>query len=225
MPTLSFDVIFDVAPPRHVSSTTSGGAVVFEAGQTVTITTRWDGSGYVIAADFSHVDSEFDPADVVVTETTTAGRYTVVYEISEANSFVPVTDAPVVITATDSFSRSTSDTTVAVSVLPATPGGLTGLGVDVNSFRPLLGERAVVSPGSYAGTATVSVYNMAGTLVRTLDERRRRRRSAGTATTTTADWSPAACTSSGSRRATVNRSGKWPSSDSEQPWRVQHEVE
>ncbi|MFH1688942.1 MAG: T9SS type A sorting domain-containing protein [Candidatus Eisenbacteria bacterium] len=168
VPVLSFDVIFDVAPPEHVSSTVSGGDVVFEAGETVTITSRWDDTGYGVVADFSHVDSEFDPSDVVVTETT-AGRYTVTYEISRANSFVPVVDAPVIITATDSFSRSVSDTTLSVTVLPKTSDGPTGLGVDVNSFRPLLGGEAVISLGLYEGAATVSVYNMAGTLVRTLE--------------------------------------------------------
>jgi hypothetical protein len=168
VPVLSFDVIFDVAPPEHVSSTVSGGVDVFEAGETITITSRWDDTGYVIDADFSLVDSEFDPSDVVVNETT-AERYTVTYETSGSNSFVPVIDAPVIITATDSFSRSTSDTTVTVTVLPATSGGPTSLGVDVNSFQPFLGERVVISLGSYEGTATVSVYNMAGTLVRTLD--------------------------------------------------------
>lgn len=168
VPVLSFDVIFDVAPPEHVSSTVSGGVDVFEAGETITITSRWDDTGYVIDADFSQVDSEFDPSDVVVNETT-AGRYTVTYETSGSNSFVPVVDAPVILTATDSFSRSTSDTTVTVTVLPATSGGPTSLGVDVNSFQPFLGERVVISLGSYEGTASVSVYNMAGTLVRTLD--------------------------------------------------------
>ncbi|MFH1865676.1 MAG: T9SS type A sorting domain-containing protein [Candidatus Eisenbacteria bacterium] len=168
VPVLSFEVIFDVAPPEHVSSTVSGGVDVFEAGETITITSRWDDTGYVIDADFSQVDSEFDPSDVVVNETT-AGRYTVTYETSGSNSFMPVVDAPVIITATDSFSRSTSDTTVTVTVLPATSGGPASLGVDVNSFQPFLGERVVISLGSYEGTATVSVYNMAGTLVRTLD--------------------------------------------------------
>jgi flagellar hook assembly protein FlgD len=169
VPILSFDVIFDVAPPEHVSSTVSGGNDTFESGDTITITTMWDDNGYDVTADFSQVDSEFDPVDVGVSETT-GGRYTVTYEISEANSFVPVEDAPVIITATDYFSRSVADTTVTVTVLPSTSDGPTGaVAVDVNSFEPLAGERAVITLGSYEGTATVRVYNMAGTHVRTLE--------------------------------------------------------
>ena len=168
VPILSFDVIFDVAPPKHVSSAVSGGDDAFEPGETITITTMWDDNGYNITADFSQVDSEFDPADVDAWETT-GGRYTVTYEISEANSLVPVTDAPVAITATDYFSRSVADTTVTVTVLPAASDDPTGgVAVDVNSFEPLAGGRAVITLGSYEGTATVCVYNMAGTLVRTL---------------------------------------------------------
>lgn len=168
VPVLSFDVIFDVAPPEHVSSTVSGADDIFEPGEDITITTMWDDDGYTVTADFSQVDSEFDPADVDVLETT-GGRYTVTYEISEANSFVPVTDAPVIITATDYFSRPVADTTVTVTVLPATSGGSMGIAVDVNSFKPLAGGKVVITLGSYEGTATVSVYNMAGTHVRTLE--------------------------------------------------------
>lgn len=169
VPILSFDVIFDVAPPEHVSSTVSGGDDTFEPGETITITTMWDDTGYGITADFSQVDSEFDPADVGVSETT-SGRYTVTYEISEANSFVPVVDAPVIITATDHFGRSLAVEAVTVTVLPATSDGPTGVvAVNVNSFEPLAGESVDITLGSYEGTATVRVYNMAGTHARTLE--------------------------------------------------------
>lgn len=170
IPVLSFDVIFDVAPPQHVSSTVSGGDDTFEAGETVTITTMWDDTGYDITADFSEVDSEFDPADVGVAETT-GGRYSVTYEISESNTFVPVTGARVLITATDAFARSAADSSVAISVVPPSPGEPEAFGVSVNSFRPMLGESVVISLGPYEGSATVDIYNMAGTLVRTLETR------------------------------------------------------
>ena len=165
VPILSFDVIFDVAPPEHVSSAVSGGDNSFEPGETITITTMWDDIGYGVTADFSQVDSEFDPADVGVSETT-GGHYTITYEISQANSFVPVVDAPVIITATDYFGRSVADTTVTVTVLPATSDVVA---VNVNSFRPLAEEKVEITLGSYEGTATVRVYNMAGTHVRTLE--------------------------------------------------------
>jgi flagellar hook assembly protein FlgD len=169
IPILTFDVIFDVAPPEHVSSTVSGGDDTFESGETITITTMWDDTGYDVTADFSQVDSEFDPADVSVSETT-GGRYTVTYETSEANSFVPVTDAPVFITATDYFLRAVAVEAVTVTVLPSTSDGSTGaVAVEVNSFEPLAGERAVITLGSYEGTAMVRIYNMAGTHVKTLE--------------------------------------------------------
>jgi len=168
VPILSFNVIFDVAPPEHVSSTVSGGDGHFESGETITITTMWDDTGYDVTADFSQVDSEFDPADVDVSETT-GGRYTITYETSETNSFVPVVDAPVIITATDYFGRSVADTAVTVTVLPATSDDPTGVvAVNANSFEPLAGESVDITLGSHEGTATVRVYNMAGTHVRTL---------------------------------------------------------
>jgi len=169
VPILSFDVIFDVAPPEHVSSTVSGGDDVFEPGEIITVTTMWDDTGYDVSADFSQVDSEFDPTDVGVSEGT-GGRYTITYEISQANSFVPVTDAPVAITATDYFGRSVADTTLTVTVLPGTSGGPTGgIAVDVNSFEPLAAGKVTITLGSYEGTATVRIYNMIGTHVRTLE--------------------------------------------------------
>lgn len=166
IPVLSFDVVFDVAPPAHVSTSVSGGDDTFESGETITLTSMWDDSGYDIAADFSAVDSEFDPGSVSVSEGT-GGRYTITYELSQANSLVPVTDAPVVVTATDRFARSVSDTSVTVSVVRS-GGTSSGLAVDVNSFRPLNGESAVIAPGS-SGAATIEIYNMTGTLVRTLE--------------------------------------------------------
>jgi len=169
VPILSFDVIFDVAPPEHVSSTVSGGDDVFEPGEIITVTTMWDDTGYDVSADFSQVDSEFDPTDVGVSEGT-GGHYTITYEISQANSFVPVTDAPVAITATDYFGRSVADTTLTVTVLPGTSGGPTGgIAVDVNSFEPLAAGKVTITLGSYEGTATVRIYNMTGTHVRTLE--------------------------------------------------------
>jgi hypothetical protein len=165
---LSFEVVFDVAPPEHVSSVVSGGQDTFEPGETVTITTVWDDTGYSVEADFSRVDSEFAPEDVEVTETS-PGRYSASYTLSQTNSFVPVVDASVIVTVTDAFSRSTSDSTLAISVLEEPADGPSALGVSVNSFMPALGERVVVTLGSYDGAATVSIYNMAGTLVRKIE--------------------------------------------------------
>ena len=170
IPILTFDVIFDVGPPKHTSSTVSGGDDTFEPGETITITTMWDDTGYDITADFSHVDSEFDSLDFTVTGIT-GGRYTITYEIPAAESLeLPVIDAPVIITATDYFLRETVVEAVTVTVLPAGSEDPTGgVTVDVNSFEPLSGGEVTITLGSYEGTATVSVYNMAGTLVRALE--------------------------------------------------------
>ena len=78
-------------------------------------------------------------------------------------------DAPVIITATDCFLRETVVEAVTVTVLAAGSEDSQSLAVDVNYFEPLSGGKVEITLGSYEGTATVSVYNMAGTLVRTLE--------------------------------------------------------
>ncbi len=168
VPVYTFDVIFDVAPPEHVSSTVSGGNDTFEPGETITITTMWDDGGYTVTADFSQVDGVSDSLDA---PQASGGRYTVAYEIPDAESLdLPVINAPVIITAIDCFLRETVVEAVTVTVLADTSDDPTGgVTVDVNSFRPLDEECVEITPGSYVGTATVSVYNMAGTLVRTLE--------------------------------------------------------
>ena len=166
-PMISFDVVFDVAPPRHESSTLNGGNDTFEPGETITITTAWDYDSYTITADFTQVDSEFDSLDFEV-DRIPGDRYSVTYEIPAADLLVlPVEDAQVLITATDDFGRQVTVEAVTVTVLPGSDNPAGVLGLDVNSFEPL-GE-VVITLGSYEGTATVSIYNMAGTLVRTLE--------------------------------------------------------
>jgi hypothetical protein len=169
VPVYTFDVIFDVAPPEHESSTVSGGDSTFEPGETITITTMWDGDDgdYTVTADFSQVDGVSDSLDA---SQTSGGRYTVAYEIPDAESLdLPVIDAPVIITATDCFGRYVTVEAVTVTVLPATSDDPTGIAVDKNFFKPMAGEWVEITLRSYEGTATVSVYNMAGTLVRTLE--------------------------------------------------------
>ena len=102
-----------------------------------------------------------------VTETT-GNRYTITYQISTANTFVPVSGAAVVVTATDAFDRSVADTSITLSVMPGTSNGPAGLSVSPNSFRPLDGGSVTVGLGSYDGSVTIEIYNMAGTRVRTL---------------------------------------------------------
>lgn len=164
---LSFDVVFDVAPPVHGSSELKDGITDYYRGQTITITTEWDAAGYEIEADFSGVDSEFDTADVQVSPSTT-GRYTVSYQISGDSAFVPVTDVFVPISATDYFGRVVTDESVRVSVR-AGSAGPSGLSVSANSFNPALGATVTIGLGIYEGPARVRIYNMTGSLVRTIE--------------------------------------------------------
>lgn len=163
----SFDVVFDVAPPLHSSTELEEGVADYRRGETITIVTEWDAPDYEILADFSQVDSTFDADDVEVTVSST-GRYTIAYQISDASTLVPVTNAPISISATDYFGRMASGTTVYVNVHSGGVGAA-GLSVDVNSFNPAVGGDVTVDFGSYAGPATVRVYNMVGTLVRTIE--------------------------------------------------------
>jgi flagellar hook assembly protein FlgD len=172
-PILVFDVIFDVAPPIHESSSLVAGDGPYEPGQQISVSSRWDETGYEVDGDFSAIDPLFDQDDVEVTEQS-GGRYTVSYTLP-ADLAVPDGARPIVITATDRFltpggevERSVSDTTVYVTVVPAS-GELSGLAVDVNSFNPLMGEAVTIGFGSAQAGARVTIFNMRGTLVRTLE--------------------------------------------------------
>jgi flagellar hook assembly protein FlgD len=164
---LSFDVVFDVAPPLHESSELKDGVTDYYRGQTITITTQWDAGGYEIDADFSGVDSEFDPSGVQVSPSST-GRYTVSYQISGGSTLVPVTNVPVPVSATDYFGRTVTDESVNVNVR-AGSAGPSGLSVSANSFNPALGAEVTIGLGVYEGSARVRIYNMAGSLVRTIE--------------------------------------------------------
>ncbi|MBD3349354.1 MAG: hypothetical protein GF400_09205 [Candidatus Eisenbacteria bacterium] len=171
-PVLSFDVVFDVAGPVHVSSYTDDDDATYENGQEISITSFWDAEGYTIEADFSSVDSAvdslFDMTDVLW-EDKGDGRYSIDYTASAGNSLVPVVDAAVAIRATDPFGRAVTDTTVTVTVIESADDGVTGLSVDRNSFDPTESEEVTIALGEGAGGATVDIYNLAGTLVRTLE--------------------------------------------------------
>lgn len=166
-PIQSADLIFDVAGPLHVESAVSDEDNVYYSGQTISISSEWDQADYDITADFGGVDSDFDPESVEV-EDAGGGVYTITYAISVENTLPPVSDVPVPILAIDEFGREASDASVAVTVLEGA-GVATFLSVDRNSFDPTEGEGVTVSFGTYEGDVSISVYNMAGTLVRTID--------------------------------------------------------
>lgn len=170
-PMLSFDVVFDVAPPIHEDSHTTDQDATFEAGQRMRISSNWDAPGYAIEADFSlvdsAVDSAFDMSNVVVNDQN-AGAYQIDYTTSVGNSLIPVYDAPVRIRATDAFGRAVTDTTVTVTVLESS-SGVPGLSVSRNSFDPSDSESVKITLGEGGNGARVEIYNMAGVLVRTLD--------------------------------------------------------
>jgi flagellar hook assembly protein FlgD len=175
-PILEFDLIFDVAPPAHESSELMGDEGPFTPGQQIRISTRWDAAGYDVTGDFSDVVDTllYDPDDVAVDDKP-GGLYELSYTLPQGMP-IPEGERAVVVTASDSLltptgpvERSVSDTTVYVTVVPASEEPR-GLSVDVNSFDPTLGEVVTISFGAVQDRAKVSIFNIAGTAVRTLDE-------------------------------------------------------
>jgi len=159
---LDFEVVFDVAAPIKSSSSVTDDDSVYEPGETVTIETIWDQSGYTIEAFFYQVDSEFDPENVAVSDFGN-GSYEITYTISSASTLVPVGPERVRIVASDYF-NAVADSSVAISVVEPTTTP-TGLSVDSNSFDPGEGESVTINPGGSSGAAEIDIYTMAGTLV------------------------------------------------------------
>ena len=166
-PILSFDVVFDVAGPVHDSTYIKDGEDTFVTGETIKFSTEWDDGGYTIEADFSLVDSEFDTADVEWSGST-PGLYSVEYETSMGNSLAPVYDAMIRVRATDHFGRTAADSSLTVTVVSGSAGP-SGSKLNRNSFNPEEGETVTISLAAGVDEATVQIYNVAGTLVRTLE--------------------------------------------------------
>ncbi len=166
-PILEFDVVFDVAAPEHESSEVIDDDSIYTPGETVTIRTDWDARGYDVEAFFYQIDSEFDPASVGVVDEG-IGFYTVTYTVSAENSFVFSVPRRVKITASDYF-HTVADSSVAVTVEEG-GGGSYRIAVDENFFNPELNESVRVGLGAYSGAVTLEIYNLAGTLVQTIDE-------------------------------------------------------
>lgn len=166
-PILEFDVVFDVAAPVHGSSTIIDDDDVYVAGETITIRTDWDATGYDVQAFFYQIDSEFDPESVNVLDEG-VGLYTVTYTISEESTLVFSTPRRVRITASDYF-HTVADSSVTVTVEEGEPGSYR-VTVDENLFNPELGESVRIGLGAYSGTVSVDIYNLAGTVVRTIAE-------------------------------------------------------
>jgi flagellar hook assembly protein FlgD len=162
-PIVEFDVVYDVAPPVHESSYVVDDDNVYTAGETVTIRTEWDASGYDVEAFFYQVDSTFNPASVDV-DPDGDGRYEIRYTISTANTFTPPYTKRVRIKASDYF-HAVEDSSVTITVEEGEAGDLGGLSVDKNLFYPLDGEAVSISFGAYSGTVCVEILNLAGTLV------------------------------------------------------------
>lgn len=166
IPVLSFDVVYDVAGPALVASIVQDDDDVYLAGQTISVKSQWDDSGYTLAADFSEADSEFELSAVEVSDIG-GGIYSVEYTLSDGNVLAPVYGAGVRITATDTFDRSFTDDSVSVTVLAGT-GEPDGLMVDRNSFNPALDERLSIETSADVQGLKVEIFNMAGVLVRSL---------------------------------------------------------
>lgn len=168
IPVLSFDVVFDVAGPQHTSSSIMDADNTYLNGETVSITTSWDDGEYDIEADFSSVDSEFDSENVRVVDNG-SGLYTVTYTISQENTLAPLGNVAVPITATDYFDRQASDSSLTVNV-EESPGLPEGFSLDRNRFDPTDAEYLTVGVGDYLGDVSVEIFNLAGTLVKTLKQ-------------------------------------------------------
>lgn len=166
IPVLSFSVVFDVAGPVHVVTQTTDADTIYFPGEKVTVETEWDAPGYEIVADFSEVDDTFEMGDASVTDSEN-GSYTVAYTISE-QATVPVFDAAVVLTVGDGYHEPVEIADARVSVI-ASPAGPSGLTVDRNWFDPSEGDAVTVDLGSYVGDASLEVYGMAGTLIRSIE--------------------------------------------------------
>jgi flagellar hook assembly protein FlgD len=167
-PMPEIDVVFDVVAPEHASSVVTDDDAVYSAGETITIRTDWDANGYEIEAFFYQIDSEFDPADVQVVDEGAGGLYSVTYTISDQSTYIFSSPRRVRITASD-YLHTVADSSVAVTVEEAATGA-GGITVDENFFNPELGESVRIGLGTYSGAVTVEVYNLAGTLVRTIEE-------------------------------------------------------
>jgi hypothetical protein len=133
----------------------------------ITISTRWDAAGYDVDADFSRVDSDFDPDDVGVIDSG-GGIYLVTYTTSVSNTLLPVAGERVLLTATDAFARSARDSTAVVWVAQGSED-VEAFTLDRNSFDPTAGETVTVGLGAGTGDSTVEVYAASGALVRTLE--------------------------------------------------------
>ena len=166
-PMASFDLVYDVAAPVHDTTYVKGGDATFLPGETISLSTQWDESGYEIVADLSLIDSEFDTSDVEWSGSG-SGLYTVEYEVSTLNSLPPVYDGLIRIRAIDSFGRAASDSSLAVTVLPGLAESAR-TSVSANSFDPAAGESVTISPGAGSTEMTVRIYNLAGTLVAEMD--------------------------------------------------------
>jgi flagellar hook assembly protein FlgD len=167
VPILSFPVVFDVAGPRHQQTSVPAPGPRFTPGQMITISTRWDAAGYDVDADFSRVDSDFDPDDVGVIDSG-GGIYLVTYTTSVSNTLLPVAGERVLLTATDAFARSARDSTAVVWVAQGSED-VEAFTLDRNSFDPTAGETVTVGLGAGTGDSTVEVYAASGALVRTLE--------------------------------------------------------
>ncbi len=170
-PMLSFDIIFDVAPPIYRDSYTEDQDATYEVGQRIRIKSFWDAPGYTMEADFSHVDSAvdsmFDMTGVTWSDLG-GGEYRIDYTTSTGDALVPVYNAPVWIRAIDMFGRAVTDTTVTVSVVESS-SSVPGLSVSRNAFDPSASESVKIALGQGGDGARVQIYNMAGVLVRTLE--------------------------------------------------------
>ncbi len=166
--TSSFDVVFDPEGPVWVSSEVTDDDNRYSNGETITISSDWGIAGYDVTADFGLVDSEYEAGSEQVADEAD-GTYTITYTISDENTTLTTALVRVPVTASEVL-HAVTDTEEGVLVEVVEPAvEPSRIAVDRNSFDPAIGEDVTIDLGSASADATVDVYNMVGTLVRTLD--------------------------------------------------------
>jgi hypothetical protein len=107
------DVLLDLTPPVHLGTTVVEGDTLLRNGESITVETTWDASGYRVWADFSRVDSD------------TAGglevfpwgeRVQLRYTVSPRNTREDADSLVVPITAWDAAGNATTDSSLLVSL-------------------------------------------------------------------------------------------------------------
>ena len=114
---------YDTTPPILISTQPDTGDTLYpdyENGDEIRLLTTWDDAGYAITADFSVVDTNFDPGDVSMSDNGD-GSYSVRYAVSGNNANPDGEGLIVPLTAFDGVNAPTADSSCTVNLINHTP--------------------------------------------------------------------------------------------------------